>query len=284
MLHWWQMPADPELTLFFAADRVPPRGRNINYFADDRVSELVYAADRTVDRSERRRLLAAAQQRIAELVPEATDVITQAGGGGFGPGGPGSVSRGNLQLLLVPKDERSRSSEQIAMDLRRQLAGIPGVIVRAFPSGGNNQLQRFLSGGGNGGGRLTLEIRGDDLDESQELAQAAKDMLDTVPGVADARLGRDEGRPVEPHAGVQAPVRRVAEPAGQRGDAVVRERSAPRPSEEVADREHMRHPAGDPQLDGPVELRLPGHVEPGESTRRVARPPAEVEQAVPLRL
>ena len=70
MLHWWQMPADPELTLFFAADRVPPRGRNINYFADDRVSELVYAADRTVDRSERRRLLAAAQQRIAELVPE----------------------------------------------------------------------------------------------------------------------------------------------------------------------------------------------------------------------
>ena len=26
MLHWWQMPADPELTLFFAADRTPPRG------------------------------------------------------------------------------------------------------------------------------------------------------------------------------------------------------------------------------------------------------------------
>ena len=24
MLHWWQMPADPELTLFFAADRTPP--------------------------------------------------------------------------------------------------------------------------------------------------------------------------------------------------------------------------------------------------------------------
>ena len=22
MLHWWQMPADPELTLFFAADRI----------------------------------------------------------------------------------------------------------------------------------------------------------------------------------------------------------------------------------------------------------------------
>jgi len=35
MLHWWQMPADPELTLFFAADRTPPAGRNINYFTDE---------------------------------------------------------------------------------------------------------------------------------------------------------------------------------------------------------------------------------------------------------
>ena len=70
MLHWWQMPADPELTLFFAADRTPPRGRNINYFKDQPLTDLVYAADRTVDRAERTRLLGLAQQRIADLLPE----------------------------------------------------------------------------------------------------------------------------------------------------------------------------------------------------------------------
>jgi peptide/nickel transport system substrate-binding protein len=70
MLHWWQMPADPELTLFFAADRVPPRGRNINYIEDGPLTELVYAADRTVDPAERRRILRLAQARVAELVPE----------------------------------------------------------------------------------------------------------------------------------------------------------------------------------------------------------------------
>jgi peptide/nickel transport system substrate-binding protein len=70
MLHWWQMPADPELTLFFAADRVPPHGRNINYFDDAEVTRLVYAADGTVDTRQRKRLLALAQQRIAALVPE----------------------------------------------------------------------------------------------------------------------------------------------------------------------------------------------------------------------
>jgi HAE1 family hydrophobic/amphiphilic exporter-1 len=105
------------------------------------------------------------------------------------------VNRGNLQLLLKPKDERTRSSDQIAIDLRRQLSGIPGVIVRANASGGNGQLNRFLSGGNNGGGRLALEIRGEDLDDARKLSQATKDLLDSVPGVADARLGRDEGRP-----------------------------------------------------------------------------------------
>ena len=133
---------------------------------------------------------------IRELVPEATDVITNAGGGGgFGPPGGGNVNRGQLQLLLKPKDERTRSSDDIARELRRQLSGIPGVVVRANASGGNNQMNRFLSGGNNGGGRLSLEIRGESLDDARKVALAAKDLLDTVPGIADARLGRDEGRP-----------------------------------------------------------------------------------------
>jgi HAE1 family hydrophobic/amphiphilic exporter-1 len=134
---------------------------------------------------------------INQNVPELTDIITSAGsaGGGFGGPGSNSVNRGQMQILLKPKDERTRSSDQIAMDLRRQLSGIPGVIVRASASGGNNQLNRFLSGGNNGGGRLSLEIRGDNLDDARKVALAAKDMLDTVPNVADARLGRDDGRP-----------------------------------------------------------------------------------------
>ena len=70
MLHWWQLPADPELTLFFAKDRMPPRGRNINYVSDDALTALVYAADRTVQQAERRRILGEAQMRIADLAVE----------------------------------------------------------------------------------------------------------------------------------------------------------------------------------------------------------------------
>jgi len=70
MLHWWQMPSDPELTTFFAADRTPPAGRNINYYKDDELTRLLYASDRTVDRAERTRLLHRAQQIVAEAAPE----------------------------------------------------------------------------------------------------------------------------------------------------------------------------------------------------------------------
>jgi HAE1 family hydrophobic/amphiphilic exporter-1 len=135
------------------------------------------------------------ERSVSELVPEATDVIVSAGGGGFGPFGGQSMNRGRFQIMLQPKDNRTRSSDQIARDLRRQLSGIPGVIVRASASGGNFQLNRFLSGGNNGGGRLSLEIRGEDLAGARKIAGAAKDLLDTVPGIADARLGRDDGRP-----------------------------------------------------------------------------------------
>ena len=70
MLHWWQQPADPEITLFFASDRTPPAGRNINYLHDEALTRLLYASDRAVDQVKRRDLLQQAQRRVAELVPE----------------------------------------------------------------------------------------------------------------------------------------------------------------------------------------------------------------------
>jgi HAE1 family hydrophobic/amphiphilic exporter-1 len=132
------------------------------------------------------------ERSIGELVPEATGVIVSTGGGGGGFGG-GAVNRGQVQILLTPKDERTRSSDRIAQDLRRQLAGMPGVIIRANASGGN-RMNRFLSGG-NSSSRLSLEVRGEDLEASEKLARALKDLLDDIPGIADATVGRDEGRP-----------------------------------------------------------------------------------------
>jgi len=131
------------------------------------------------------------EERIRQSVPEAVMLITQVAGGGGGGGG--STHRGNVNVRLVPRDERTRTNEQISMQLRRELSGIPGVIVRARPSGGQNQMMRGMGGGGDG--RLSIEILGHELDQSKRIAQDLKAMLDTTPGIADSRLQREEGRP-----------------------------------------------------------------------------------------
>ena len=89
------------------------------------------------------------EQMTQQLVPEAQTLIASAGAGGGGGGWSAAAARAAaaFQLFLVPKDQRERSSDQIAFELRRQLSGIPGVIVRANASGGNNQLNRLMSGG-----------------------------------------------------------------------------------------------------------------------------------------
>ena len=139
------------------------------------------------------------EQMTRQLVPEAQTMIASAGVGGGGGGGMGGggTSRGFIQLFLVPKDERERSSDQVAFDLRRQLAGIPGVIVRANASGGNNQINRMMSGGlgGNDGGRMAVEIRGEDLEVARRVALDVQGLLQDTPGIADPRLARDEARP-----------------------------------------------------------------------------------------
>jgi len=140
------------------------------------------------------RVLIGLEERIRELVPEATMLITSAsGGGGFGPGG-GSGHRGNVNVRLTPKDERTRSSDDIAQALRRELSGVPGVIVRSRPSGGQ-QMRGMPGGGGGDGSRFSVEIRGHELDVSKRIAQDVKTLLDSTPGIADSRVGREEGRP-----------------------------------------------------------------------------------------
>jgi HAE1 family hydrophobic/amphiphilic exporter-1 len=138
------------------------------------------------------------EQMTQQLVPEAQTLIASAGAGGGGGGGGfggGGTSRGFIQLFLVPKDERERSSDQIAFDLRRQLSGIPGVIVRANASGGNNQINRLMSGGQGNDSRMGIEIRGEDLEAGRRIALEVQDLLQTIPGIADPRLARDEARP-----------------------------------------------------------------------------------------
>ena len=133
---------------------------------------------------------ATATEIVKQAVPEIVSREDSFGGGGWRSG----ANTGNMTLKLVPRDKRSRSTEDIAVDLRKKLANIPGTVVRTRASGG--QMMFGMRGGG-GQERLQIEIRGYDLAVSEALARKVQEVVKTVKGVTDTRVSREVGNPEE---------------------------------------------------------------------------------------
>jgi len=123
---------------------------------------------------------------VQDAVPEAQTMLTSVGGGGRG----GSAS-GQISLTLKPRARRGRSDEQIAADLRRKLAGIPGITLRTR----TGQGFFFLRMGGGGTERVQIEVRGYDLAAAAGVAARIQKIAEQVPGVTDAQLSREGGAP-----------------------------------------------------------------------------------------
>ncbi len=130
------------------------------------------------------------EQIVNESVPEIKNVVTSAGGSRWrGAGG----HTGSLRISLVPQSERTRSSEDIAADLRKKLGNIPGMIIRTRAGQGLFILRMGTSGAD----RIQIEIRGHDLDTADMLAEQVKELIESVDGITDAQLSRESGSPEE---------------------------------------------------------------------------------------
>jgi HAE1 family hydrophobic/amphiphilic exporter-1 len=131
------------------------------------------------------------EEMVRASVPEAVTISASSSSRGFMGGGATSA---NLNVKLVPRSERVRSSEQVAQDLRGLLVGLPGVAITTRASGGNNQINRML-GGGNNDSRIAVEIRGYDLADAARASEAVLGIMRRTPGIANPQIGREEGRP-----------------------------------------------------------------------------------------
>ncbi len=127
---------------------------------------------------------------IYKSVPEISNTVTSVGGSRWrGSGG----HTGNVRISLKPQSQRTRSSEQIADDLRRKLSAIPGIIVRTRAGQGLFLLRMGTSGAD----KVQVEVRGHDLEMADGLAVQVKDIVESVEGITDARISRESGSPEE---------------------------------------------------------------------------------------
>jgi HAE1 family hydrophobic/amphiphilic exporter-1 len=129
------------------------------------------------------------EEVIREEVPEAEHIASQSGGGGGFQG----ASSGSLQIQLVERAKRKRTSQEIAASLNQVLRPEPDTQVRVQASGGLRF--RGVGGGGGGGERASVEIRGYDLAYTSALAQRVRSEIEQVPGITTVRVNRSEGLP-----------------------------------------------------------------------------------------
>ncbi|MBN1807853.1 MAG: efflux RND transporter permease subunit [Planctomycetes bacterium] len=124
------------------------------------------------------------------LVPEIKSIVSSTGGHGW----HGSASHtGDLRISLVAQAQRTRSSEEIAQQLRKALAGIPGTTVRIRTSTGLFIFSRMAGSTE----KVQVEIRGHDLETADALAESVRRIVENVPGITDADVSRDTGTPEE---------------------------------------------------------------------------------------
>jgi HAE1 family hydrophobic/amphiphilic exporter-1 len=126
-----------------------------------------------------------AEARLQDI-PEITNIVASAGGGGWG-----SSNTGSLRISLTSKTERRRSDEDIAAQMRQKLGNIAGARVRVRAVS-NNRLSRVMGGGG---GRIEIQVRGHEMDEAYRLAGIIMQNVEDIEGITDVNLSRTAGAP-----------------------------------------------------------------------------------------
>lgn len=132
----------------------------------------------------------AIEEIIRDNVPEATTIYARVGSMGF----MGSGSHiGEVRISLLPAEERTRSSAQIAGALRPLLANVPGAVIRVR-EGQGLWVFRMIAGEED---EASVKVRGHDFAIAEQLAHQIKSEMEQVPGITDVIVSREQGQPEE---------------------------------------------------------------------------------------
>ncbi len=126
---------------------------------------------------------------IRDNVPEVRYIMTEAGSASTWRAE--GTNTGELRLDLVPQSERERSAGEIGRQLRTLLQVEPGMILNTRVRGGMRRRGRGV--GDND--RLSVEIRGHEVEQSQRLAEEVRRAMLETPGVVAAQISRRPGMP-----------------------------------------------------------------------------------------
>ncbi|MEZ5412886.1 MAG: efflux RND transporter permease subunit [Opitutaceae bacterium] len=105
------------------------------------------------------------------------------------------IRQGRAEVELTMRADSSISTTALADSLRTALDGqIPGADIRVSAQSGLWILRRIFRSGG-GSEDVSMEIRGYDLDQAEQIGNTIRGAIETIPGVKGVRVSRNHGRP-----------------------------------------------------------------------------------------
>ena len=100
----------------------------------------------------------------------------------------GRSNNGNISCILKSQDQRQRSTQQVADEVRDKIFDIPGAekTVIAFSS---------VSLGALGGGAVGIKIKGDDIHTLKEIGDDISKLISSIDGIKEVESSMEEGIP-----------------------------------------------------------------------------------------
>lgn len=130
-----------------------------------------------------------ATQKVENYIknlPEVKNLFVTVGASNEGLVGQYSNNVSELDVTLVPKDERSKSTDQIGNEIKEMANSIPGVKVRINPIGIFGTANQTP---------IQLIVSGPNRDDVQKAAEIVEGVVKKIPGTADVRLSSEDGNP-----------------------------------------------------------------------------------------
>lgn len=125
-------------------------------------------------------------ERIISAIPEVRKMFVNVGASSDGFLAQSSNNIAELNIALVPRRERQRSTDAVAAEIKDKLAAVPGISVRANPIGIFGVANQTP---------IQLMVSGPDYEDARKAAEIVADVVRKIPGAADVRLSSEDGKP-----------------------------------------------------------------------------------------
>ncbi len=125
-------------------------------------------------------------ERIIAEIPEVQRIITGVGSSSEGIIGIYANNTSEINVKLVDKAQRKKSTDEIGMEIKKKLLETPGLKVRVNPIGifgTSNQTP------------IQVVITGPTFNDVYKGAKTMLEVVKKIPGTTDVRLSAEEGKP-----------------------------------------------------------------------------------------